>query len=120
MRNILIALATAAVCCSAAQAETTRFVCTNTQGAPDMLEVDFAKHTVLSYDKQDDGSIAPDQGETPMPASIDKTRIRWPDSLDGTKYTITRATGTLKKWFEGKPLYIKQCRAVSGGASGWE
>jgi hypothetical protein len=115
-----VAIVLASFAVGTAHAETVRFVCTNAEGAPDMFEIDFVKHTVLEYNKQDNGSIAPDTGETPMPAAIGKTLIGWPDSLDGTKYTLSRSTGVLKKWFEGSAIYTKQCRTVPVGATDWQ
>jgi hypothetical protein len=117
MREILFALTVISGFVAAAGAETVRFVCTNSVGAPDRVEVDFGRKTVLEFYNERDGTIKPE--DTSAPAIINEATISWPDTLDGTKYSIDRATGVLKKWFEGSALYTKQCRKLPSG-SDWQ
>jgi hypothetical protein len=118
MKGILVALMVLCGFVSAAKAETARFVCTNDTGAPDRVEVDFSGKTVLDFNQENPGgAITPDK--TSAPATIDKASIKWPDTFDGTTYSIDRTTNVLKKWFEGYAIYTKQCVQLPAG-SDWQ
>jgi len=118
MRSMLFAMVLVSGFVTGATDQKVRFVCTNDVGEPDRAEVDFARKTVLEFNQHQPGGafIAED---TSAPATIDKTTIRWPDTFDGTTYSIDRATGVLKKWFEGTAIYTKQCRELPSG-SAWQ
>ena len=117
MTRILVTLIVSLAWGAAANAEVVRFVCTNNAGAPDRVEVDFGRNTALLFYSNDKGAIAPE--EKSSPAKITASTIRWPDILDGTIYTIERTPSVLKKLFEGKPLYTKQCKKLVAGAN-WQ
>jgi hypothetical protein len=117
MRKIMVALLATFACTSNANAETVRFICTNKEGAPDRVEVNFERSTALLFNKNDKGSIAPE--EKSSPARITKASIRWPDILDGTTYSIELSTGVMKKLFESSPIYTKKCTKLPVG-SNWQ
>ena len=116
MREFLFALVVIFGFVSVAGAQTVRFICTNSVGAPERVEVDFGRKTVLEFNDHQ-GRIEPE--DTSGPAIISEASISWPDTFDGTKYSIDRASGVLKKWFEGSALYTKQCRSLPTG-SRWQ
>jgi hypothetical protein len=117
MRKVVIALIASLACSATAKAETTRYICTNAQGAPDRVEINFDSGTALEFNKDKKGSITPESKS--VPASITDTSIRWPDVLDGTTYAMDRATGVMKKLFEGGTLYLKKCKKLPAG-SNWQ
>jgi hypothetical protein len=121
MREVLFALVVISGFVSAAGAQTVRFICTNTVGAPERVEVDFGRKTVLEFNDHQ-GKIEPEDRSTA--AIINETTISWPDTIDGdiipgAKYSMERATGVLIKSYEGSPLYTKQCRKLPAG-SDWQ
>ncbi|MFY9855001.1 MAG: hypothetical protein WAK26_14090 [Terracidiphilus sp.] len=121
MRDVLFALIVISGFVSAAGAQTVRFICTNSVGAPERFEVDFGRKTVLAFNN-DQGTIKPE--DTSTPAIINETTISWPetfggDIIPGAKYSIERATGVLIHSFEGNALYTKQCRKLPPG-SDWQ
>jgi hypothetical protein len=116
MREFLFSLVVIFGFVSAAEAQTVKFICTNSEGAPDRVEVDFGRKTVLEFNDHQ-GRIEPE--DTSAPAIINDATISWPDTFDGTKYSIDRASGVLIKSYEGSALYTKQCRKLPAG-SNWQ
>lgn len=120
MKTLLIVLIAASTLATEANAETVRFICTNDEGAPDRIEVNFDRKTALEFYENSDVAGHPIEPEdSTASAKISATSILWSDTLDGTTYSLQRATGVLQKIFEGSPLYTKQCKQLPSG-SDWK